>query len=222
MTRFKDLSGQKFGKLLVIEATNKRNSSGSVLYKCKCGCGNITYVSSGSLRSGHTKSCGCTREEKFKKYREKKKINLVGKRFGKLIVLENVGVDKKHNSLWKCKCDCGNTIITIGRSLTSGLTKSCGCISRDNLGTLRKENNIEHTNVAIVKGLLNNNKSKITKSGVKGVCWNKREKKWRSYIMFKGKLSELGYFLKLEDAIKARREAEEKLFRPFLEEHKEF
>jgi len=66
-----------------------------------------------------------------------------------------------------------------------------------------------------VKGLLNNNKSKVTKSGVKGVCWDKREKKWRSYIMFKGKLSELGYFLKLEDAIKAKREAEEKLFRPF-------
>lgn len=222
MVKFKDLSGKKFGKLTVIRATDKRTLAGTVIWECRCDCGNIAYVSGTNLKSGHTKSCGCTREEKFKKYREKKKFDLIGQRFGRLVVIENAGTDKNHNSLWKCKCNCGNVVVTIGRSLILGLTKSCGCISRDNLETLREKNSIEHTNIAIVKGLLNNNKSKITKSGVKGVCWSKREKKWRTYIMIQGKLRELGYFSELEDAIKARKEVEERLFRPFLEEHKKF
>lgn len=59
-------------------------------------------------------------------------MNLKGKRFGKLYVIKRVE-DKiyqntgKHKSQWLCKCDCGNTKIILGSSLTSGVTISCGC-----------------------------------------------------------------------------------------------
>ena len=58
MSRFIDITGQKFGRLTAIEKTNKKNSKGYLWY-CKCDCGNICYTNSYRLRSGHTKSCGC-------------------------------------------------------------------------------------------------------------------------------------------------------------------
>ena len=54
----KDLTGQKFGKLLVIEQTDKR-SYRNVIFKCQCDCGNIIEVPSSRLIQGKTTSCGC-------------------------------------------------------------------------------------------------------------------------------------------------------------------
>jgi len=48
--------------------------------------------------------------------------------FGKLTVLNYVGMNAAHKSLWSCKCECGNTISVISGSLTTGNTSSCGCI----------------------------------------------------------------------------------------------
>ena len=59
MQRFENLVGQKFNRLLVIEPTNRRNSNRNMIWKCECDCGNITYVATSCLKSGHTKSCGC-------------------------------------------------------------------------------------------------------------------------------------------------------------------
>jgi len=55
-------------------------------------------------------------------------IDLTGKRFGKLIVLQRAGLDKGLNVLWKCQCDCGKTTIAAGTKLKSGVPKSCGCL----------------------------------------------------------------------------------------------
>ena len=54
-----DLIGQRFGKLTVIEKTDKRSLNRQIFWKCKCDCGNIKEVITGSLTSGHTQSCGC-------------------------------------------------------------------------------------------------------------------------------------------------------------------
>ena len=54
-----DLTKQEFGRLTVIEPTEKRVSHRSVVWRCVCGCGNECFVSSFNLRNGHTKSCGC-------------------------------------------------------------------------------------------------------------------------------------------------------------------
>jgi len=54
-----DLTGRKFGRLTVLEATEKRSSNKCVIHKCKCDCGNIKEVSSSDLLRGIVKSCGC-------------------------------------------------------------------------------------------------------------------------------------------------------------------
>ena len=61
-----------------------------------------------------------------------KKINLVGKRFGKLVVIEERGTNKWGNCLFLCKCDCGGQNIIPSAHLRSVRTKSCGCMSSRN------------------------------------------------------------------------------------------
>ena len=214
----KNIINQKFGKLTVIEPSEKRSSSGNILYKCQCDCGNITYVTSKDLKSGHSKSCGCVRKEKFLKHSESSRVDLTNKRFGKLTAIKYVKSDKG-SAIWLCRCDCGNNKEILAHSLLTDYTTSCGCISKEIIKREGKKNCIDNTNVAIVKSLLKDNKSKITASGVKGVGWDKKSKKWRAYIMFQGKYYHLGYFTELDDAIKVRKEAEKKMFKEFLELH---
>ena len=56
-TVFKDITGQKFGKLTALEYFT--NEEGKTFWKCKCDCGNITIVQRNNLVNGHTQSCGC-------------------------------------------------------------------------------------------------------------------------------------------------------------------
>ncbi len=57
--------------------------------------------------------------------------DLTGKRFGRLIVIERVGKDKRNNALWKCLCECGNECIVTTGNLNRGSTKSCGCLQKE-------------------------------------------------------------------------------------------
>ena len=58
--RYKDLTGMRFGMLVVVEMTNQRSENGSVIWECKCDCGNIKYATTNSLCQYHTTSCGCS------------------------------------------------------------------------------------------------------------------------------------------------------------------
>lgn len=58
-SHFKDLTNQRFGKLVALETDGYYNKQ--ILWKCKCDCGTITKVRSNYLLSGHTTSCGCGR-----------------------------------------------------------------------------------------------------------------------------------------------------------------
>ena len=57
--------------------------------------------------------------------------DLTNCRFGRLVVLCVVGVDKRRGAIWKCRCDCGNEVELIGSKLTTGTTKSCGCLQSE-------------------------------------------------------------------------------------------
>jgi hypothetical protein len=59
MGQLVNLLGGQFGRLTVVEKTNKRGSSGAVFWKCLCECGKTKDVSSSCLRTEQTKSCGC-------------------------------------------------------------------------------------------------------------------------------------------------------------------
>lgn len=63
MGKLIDLTGQKFGRLTVIERIGTKN--GSPLWKCNCDCGGVTAVTSRALKTGNTSSCGCIHSEQL-------------------------------------------------------------------------------------------------------------------------------------------------------------
>lgn len=60
MSKKVELTGKKFGKIITLKDSGKRNICGNVIWKCKCECGNIKEIDSHSLLNGNTKSCGCS------------------------------------------------------------------------------------------------------------------------------------------------------------------
>lgn len=56
-----DITGNKYGRLTVLEFAESKKKA--AFFKCKCECGNITVVASASLRYGLTSSCGCIAKE---------------------------------------------------------------------------------------------------------------------------------------------------------------
>lgn len=60
-----------------------------------------------------------------------KKLGLIGQRFGRIVVKGGAGISKHKQSLWFCKCDCGNKTVVIGINLKAGRTRSCGCYNRE-------------------------------------------------------------------------------------------
>ena len=114
-----NLYGQKFGKLTVLDWV------GAGKWSCQCECGNLTLVQTDNLRNGNTKSCGCLQRERASEVNFK---SLVGKRFGKLVVLERVKNDRFNHVNYRCKCDCGGEVIVDASNLRQGNTNSCGCV----------------------------------------------------------------------------------------------
>ena len=68
--------------------------------------------------------------------------DLTSQRFGRLTVIEFVPIPKSSNSYWKCKCDCGNFSIVMGKSLLNGDTSSCGCFHKER--TASGKYNLKH------------------------------------------------------------------------------
>jgi hypothetical protein len=65
-----NLVGMRFGKLTVLEQTNKRYD-GSIVWKCKCDCGNIRELNTKVLTRKNTQSCGCLQRERTSKANRK-------------------------------------------------------------------------------------------------------------------------------------------------------
>lgn len=65
MSRLKDLTGQRFGRLTVIERAES-DKWGVARWRCKCDCGRMIKTRGSDLRDGKTKSCGCFRNERQK------------------------------------------------------------------------------------------------------------------------------------------------------------
>lgn len=57
----KNLTGQKFGRLIAVELMPVVNKSGNAIWRCKCDCSKMVLLSSSQLVTKHTKSCGCLR-----------------------------------------------------------------------------------------------------------------------------------------------------------------
>lgn len=156
MGAFKDLTGQRFGKLTIIKKSERRGKDGSVYWECLCDCGNISFASTGNLKRGNIKSCGCGQISA--------RIESLPKAFERF-----------------------------------------------------KEFNIEETNILNLKM----KKPRHNKSGFKGVCRDNSRNKWMSYIEINKKRIYLGFFDEIEDAILARKKAEEIYFKPIIDKFNE-
>ena len=157
--------------------------------------------------------------------------DLTGKKFNRLTVLELAERNSSGQIQWKCRCNCGNIIFATTTYLKSGHTKSCGCLNKEKASkrlkskkfvesrnNYRKENFlVEGTSLSLInpKHLRKNNKT-----GVNGVYWDKKLKKYRVRINVKGKSISLGCFKNLQEAKDARKEAEEKYYKPILDKYK--
>lgn len=88
MGKIKDLLGQRFGRLLVIEDTNKKDKYRNEIWKRQCDCGNIVFKSSALLRSKHCNSCGCLQRE------------LSAKRLSKRMKTHGYGTKDRLHRIW--------------------------------------------------------------------------------------------------------------------------
>lgn len=203
----------RFGKLTVLSKSDQKKN-GRTSWNCICDCGKTTVVRGNILTGGSTKSCGCARYE-----------DLTGKRFGKLIVTGCSDEKRGSFRVWNCVCDCGNTTKATANSLKCGKVTSCGCVFREASSKAGKENFKKIIKPKCVDGTnlrnLTMSKSKANTSGFKGVSWSKKRKKWVASIMFKGKQYNLGGYEKIEDAVKARRDAEIEMFDKVLIQNNE-
>lgn len=74
-----------------------------------------------------------------------KRIDLSGKQFARLHVLEPGRLTTYGARYWRCICDCGNTTEVSGQSLREGHTRSCGCLSVENAGQINFRHGHAHT-----------------------------------------------------------------------------
>lgn len=127
-----DLTGQVFNRLTVLYKDENCKYS-TPHWVCKCECGNIKSISGVYLKNGKTKSCGCLLKDK-KGVNKGPKQDLIGKRFGKLVVLSLAGKGADNRYRYLCQCDCGNQTIVRNQSLLCKNTKSCGECSHISFG----------------------------------------------------------------------------------------
>ena len=128
-SQFIDETGNVYGGWTVIRRAPNTARGHSARWLCRCICGNENQIVGVTLRYGGSKSCGCLRP---KAIANSLTIDLVGKRYGRLLVIKKSG--HKHQKItWECLCDCGSTAIILGASLKKGLTTSCGCFRRERI-----------------------------------------------------------------------------------------
>jgi len=121
MGSFEDITGQRFGKLIVTKRIENRDNRPYFL--CTCDCGKTKEVSSQNLKKGSVQSCGCFR-------REVKFVDLTGKVFSRMTVLKENGVlgaGKDKKTAYLCRCACGAEKTVRGADLVSKKIVSCGC-----------------------------------------------------------------------------------------------
>lgn len=227
----RDLTGQRFGRLTVIEDSGKRGKDGTIMWLCKCDCGNTKNVRTGNLISGNTKSCGCLQRELVSE--QKTKLIPSGTVFGELTVIKRIGTTNwkgNRSALYLCKCSCGEEAEVSRKNLIKGNTTSCGhkrselikkMNSEENMkkkmATWKKTENVENTKLSGISPKRKKAEGKTSKKI--GVSFDKVRKLWVAQMIFQRKLVLHSYHKTEQDAIAARLEAEEKYFEPMLKKY---
>lgn len=136
---YEDLTGQQYGDLIVLglneyetDLTKIKYGKRILTWDCECiKCKNKSTKHRCDLKSIERKNTsGCIRCHG---------IWLVGQKFGRLTVLEDLGTNDKSGRKLRCKCDCGKEVIVSQILLRTGNTQSCGCLHSDSVSLRNKE-----------------------------------------------------------------------------------
>ena len=234
--RLRDLTGQTFGRWYVLErAEDYVDSKGNhyVQWKCQCQCKDKTIknIIMSRLTRGTSKSCGCLQKELLSQRRKKhNKYDLTGEygigwtsNTNEEFYFDLEDYDKIKDYCWlkntnkKKYSTYYNLIARVSNSKTIRMhqiitgKKNQDHINHNTLDN-RKCNLRDST---IDENMKNKNKRKDNKSGITGVYWNKKEKKWIASIQADKNPMRLGAFINKEDAIKVRLKAEKEYFGEF-------
>jgi hypothetical protein len=189
-----NIIGRRFNRLVVIEDDGTRSSKGEIKWLCQCDCGNLYHALGYRLRNGRTKSCGCLNDEKK---RERFK-DLSGTETDNFKIIDRV-YSKNQRVWWNCICKhCGNELILSNNDINH--YTSCGCLrgaSKGYMDSIRDPESLKSTKPT----------AKST-TGVRGVYFNERKKRYQVFINVDKKQKYLGSYASLEEAAKIRREAE--------------
>lgn len=101
------------------------------------------------------------------------RIEIGGKKFGRLTVLRYDSTKEKR-AYWQCRCDCGNRIITAGKTLRSGATQSCGCLQKERTSKARMTHGLSGTRLYRIWGVMksraaNKNFDRFRYYGARGI-----------------------------------------------------
>lgn len=224
MSFFKDKTGDRYGKLVVL----KRNEENNKKWDCICDCGNPTTVQNGHLTTGHTQSCGCLVKEKAGQYKkEYNEYDLTGEygvgrdasgniftfSLNKYDLIKDFYIRKNTLGYFYIsgKEKQGETI----HRIVMGLKKGDGMVV-DHINHDKSDNRDENLRICTQKENSYNHKAhKISKSGIVGVHWSENRKRWIVQLKRNRKNMHYSSHIDLEDAIIARKEAELKYFGEF-------
>jgi hypothetical protein len=227
----KNLTGMIFGRLTIIEE-NGRTSNGSVIWKCICSCKNKTIrnINSGSLLGGKTLSCGCYRKEQVAialgKCKKKYNIYNLSGEYGigyttntnEPFYFDLEDYDKIKNYCWSI--DKHGYVISRSAKQNWKMIKLHSFILDltriDHINKNKLDNRRNNLRVATISQNAMNSKIRISnKTGIIGVCFNKINNKWISYININKEHKILGNYYDFKNAIIARLKAEKQYFGEF-------
>lgn len=125
-----DILGEEIGKFTCVKRLYQRKDR-NWMYLIRCECGHEFEIDRGNFLLGNC-SCPKCSAKKVRKHRTRlNPYDILGKRFGRLTVMEYQGTDSRYKHTYLCKCDCGCQKIIVRNNLISGQTKSCGCLTKD-------------------------------------------------------------------------------------------
>ena len=222
MGKFIDLTGQQFGMLTVLgRAADSKD--GKVQWVCRCDCGNEIVVRGYNLHSGNTQSCGCTHGAKRRKKNLYEHIGDVVIGYTQKGVAFFIDAEDLFTIEDYCWGEAVNGYLCTNERRGTGMLLMHRVIMKASDGEIVDHINHDlHDNrkcnlrkVSKAENLINSELRSDNKSGIKGVSWDIKRKKWVSEITYERKKHYLGRFDSFNDAVAARKAAEEKYFGPY-------
>ena len=202
---------------------NNRNQK---LWYCECDCGNKKIATTSDLNSKRIQSCGCLKSEMLSKRNKKYNIyDLTGEygigytSKGDKFYFDLEDYDKIKNYCWYTDKDGYLKTIVNGQNI---LMHNIIMDIKEALKNNIVVDHIKHKNydnrksklriITFQQNAMNHKPASDNTSGVTGVDYDKNAQKWRSRIEVNNKRIELGFYFNFEDAVQARKEAEEEYY----------